>query len=68
MSLVFATIIFLGIAFALIAIRLLVVKNGEFKGTCASQNPFLSKEGGCSLCGKKAGETTCQMPDDKKNI
>lgn len=66
MALVFLTIIFVGIAFALIAIRLILVKNGEFKGTCASQNPFLKNDASCSLCGKKAGETTCQRPKEKK--
>ncbi len=39
--------------FALMSVRLLFLKNGEFKGTCASQSPFLNKEGiVCNVCGK----------------
>lgn len=35
------------------SVRLLFIKNGEFKGTCASQNPYLNKDGGtCGYCGK----------------
>ncbi len=38
--------------FAGIAIKILLKKNGEFSGTCASQSPFLNKEGEpCGLCG-----------------
>ena len=30
-----------------------IIKDGEFKGTCASQNPFLNTEGKeCGYCGK----------------
>jgi len=43
--------------FAAIAIKILLKKNGEFAGTCASQSPFLNKEGeSCSYCGKSAEE------------
>ena len=39
---------FVGMSF-----RLLFLKKGEFKGTCASQNPYLNKDGApCSYCGK----------------
>lgn len=42
----------LGLAFAGIAIKILVKKNGQFSGTCASNSPFLNPEGeSCSLCG-----------------
>ena len=42
----------LGLGFAGIAIKILVKKNGKFAGTCASQSPFLNKEGeSCSFCG-----------------
>ena len=35
------------------SVRLIFLKNGEFKGTCASQSPFLNQEGvTCSMCGK----------------
>lgn len=42
--------------FALMSVRLLFVKNGEFRGTCATQSPFLAKEGiTCGYCGKVVG-------------
>jgi hypothetical protein len=46
------------LAFAGIAIKILVKKNGEFAGTCASKNPMLNEEGeACSFCGA--------LPDEK---
>lgn len=40
-----------------IGIKILVKKNGKFSGTCASQSPFLNKEGeSCGLCGASAEE------------
>ena len=43
--------------FILMSVRLIFLKNGEFKGTCASQSPFLNKEGvTCGYCGKKVNE------------
>jgi len=45
-----------GVFFMLMMVRVLLVKNGEFKGTCASQSPFLNKNGEtCSYCGKPPG-------------
>ena len=53
MKLIALTIGLLFIAFAGIAIKLWAKKDGKFAGTCASQNPFLNKEGeSCSMCGK----------------
>ena len=53
MELVLITIGLLLLAFGSIAIKLWAKKDGEFAGTCASQNPFLNKEGeSCSYCGK----------------
>ncbi|MBL0911728.1 MAG: membrane or secreted protein [Bacteroidia bacterium] len=50
------------LAFAGIAIKLIVKKNGKFAGTCASQSPFLNKDGeACSLCGAKPSEQ-CNAP------
>ena len=44
---------FVALFFVLMSVRLLLLKNGEFKGTCASQNPYLNKEGAtCGYCGK----------------
>lgn len=40
------------LAFGLIGIRMLLVKNGEFRGTCSTNNPILADESGtCSVCG-----------------
>lgn len=55
--------------FVLLSVRLLFLKNGEFKGTCASQSPFLNKEGAtCGFCGKTVdATTTCGNPDNEVN-
>lgn len=53
--------------FVLMSVRLLFIKNGEFKGTCASQSPFLNKEGeACGFCGREPGEA-CANPDSEVN-
>lgn len=53
MGLVFITIGLLLVAVAGIAIKIWVKKDGKFSGTCASQSPFLNKEGeACGFCGK----------------
>lgn len=40
------------IAFGMIGIRMIFLKNGEFRGTCSSNNPLLAdKTGSCSVCG-----------------
>jgi hypothetical protein len=45
------------------SVRLIFLKNGEFKGTCASQNPYLKSEGGtCGYCGKSVG--SCENDED----
>lgn len=58
---------FVALFFGLMSVRLLFLKNGEFKGTCASQNPYLNKEGAtCGYCGKKVGEgDSCGNPDSE---
>jgi len=57
------TIVLLGLGFAGIAIKILVKKNGEFAGTCASQSPFLNTEGeNCSFCGATP-EEKCKSDD-----
>ena len=56
------TISFFAVFFILMSVRLIFLKNGEFKGTCASQNPFLNKDGeACGFCGKQPGEV-CANP------
>lgn len=53
MGLLIITFILLLLAFAGIAIKIWGKKDGEFAGTCASQSPFLNKEGeACGFCGK----------------
>ena len=52
MKLMLISIVLMGLAFAGIAIKILLKKNGEFAGTCASNNPLLQEEGAsCGLCG-----------------
>ena len=60
MKLLLITLLLLGLAIAGIAIKIWAKKDGEFAGTCASQNPYLNSEGeSCGLCGK--------TPDQFKN-
>jgi len=57
MKLFLITIVMMSFIIAAIAIKILLKKDGEFAGTCASQSPFLSKDGeDCSFCGKSADE------------
>jgi len=53
MKLLLITIVLLLIAVAGIGIKIWAKKDGKFAGTCASQSPFLNKEGeSCGFCGK----------------
>jgi len=53
MKLLLITIALLALAFAGIAIKIWAKKDGKFAGTCASQSPFLNKNGeNCGYCGK----------------
>ena len=55
--------VLLALAFAGIAIKILVKKNGQFAGTCASNNPMLNEDGeSCSFCGAKPDEK-CKSDD-----
>ncbi len=57
MKLALLAIGMLALAFAGIAIKLIVKKDGEFAGTCASKNPVLNSENEpCSFCGAQPGE------------
>lgn len=61
MELILLTIGLLGLAFAGITIKIWSKKDGKFAGTCASQSPFLNKEGeACGYCGKLPDEQECQ--------
>ncbi|MBT8270989.1 MAG: membrane or secreted protein [Flavobacteriaceae bacterium] len=53
MKLLLITFILLALGIAGIAIKIWAKKDGEFAGTCASQNPMLNREGeACGYCGK----------------
>lgn len=57
------TVALLGLGFAGIAIKILVKKDGEFAGTCSSNNPLLDNEdGSCSICGASRGDR-CQQEE-----
>jgi hypothetical protein len=60
LKLILITIALLALAFAGIAIRILLKKDGQFAGTCASNNPMLNKDGdSCTICGARP-EDKCQ--------
>ena len=53
------------LAFAMFALRILFVKDGTFRGTCAGNSPFLRKEGVvCGVCGAKPGDA-CENDPEK---
>lgn len=57
MKVALLAIVLLALAFAGIAIKILVKKDGRFAGTCASNNPMLQEEGAsCSVCGARPEE------------
>lgn len=53
------TIGFIALFFILMSVRLLLKKEGQFKGTCASQNPYLVKEG-ITCSGACGGHGECK--------
>lgn len=56
----------IGIGFAGIAVKIWAKEDGEFSGTCASQSPFLNKEGeACGFCGATP-EQKCKSPNSSK--
>ena len=60
-------VVLIGIAFAGIAVKIWAKKDGEFAGTCASNSPFLNKEGeACSFCGALPAEK-CKNPAEDNN-
>ena len=53
----------LGLGLLGMAVKIWGKKDGEFAGTCASNSPFLNKEGEpCSFCGALP-EEKCQKED-----
>jgi hypothetical protein len=64
MKLVLFTIGLLLLAVIGFSVKILFKKDGKFSGTCASQSPFLNKDGeSCGICGKSPD----QMIDCKEN-
>tara|TARA_E500000075_G_scaffold13177_1_gene10174 strand:+ start:34 stop:231 length:198 start_codon:yes stop_codon:yes gene_type:complete len=60
MEIFLISIILVAFAFSGIAIKLIVKKNGEFSGTCASQSPFLQNSNEpCGICGKIPTSSEC---------
>ena len=59
------TVAILATAVAMIGIRMFFVKDGTFRGSCATNNPMIKNEfGECSVCGRKPGED-CKQEDIK---
>lgn len=57
MAIFFITLGCLALAIAGISIKIWAKKDGKFAGTCASQNPYLNKEGeACGMCGRLPSE------------
>lgn len=62
MEVVFIAVGLLALGFAGIAIKIWAKKDGEFAGTCASNNPLVQEEGGsCGMCGARP-EEKCKSP------
>ncbi len=63
MEIFLVAVVLIGLGFAGIAIKIWAKKDGEFSGTCASNSPFLNKEGeACSFCGAAPSEQ-CKKED-----
>lgn len=57
MAVLVASVFFVLAAFFMFSLRLLFVKGGEFRGTCAGNSSFLKKDGiVCGVCGRKPEE------------
>lgn len=67
LAVIFIAIAFLALCFAGIGVKILLKKDGEFAGTCASNNPLLEEEGAsCGVCGARPDEK-CQNTDSDKS-
>ena len=67
MAVFLLTVVVLGLFFVLMSVRLIFIRQGEFRGTCATQSPFLAKEGiVCGYCGKTVGEGESCKSDEKQ--
>ena len=64
MKLILITIGLLALGVACIAIKIWAKKDGNFAGTCASQNPHLNKTGeACGYCGRLPDQ--CENQENK---
>lgn len=60
-------LVFVGLFFVLMSVRMIFIKGGEFKGTCASQSPFLKEEGAtCGFCGKEVADCDLETSEVEK--
>ena len=70
------TVIFIGIVFAAIAIKMFVKKGGEFKKQCSTVDPATGKKIGCTCggtekgnaCHNKSEEAGSQITEDGRKI
>ena len=50
---------------ALVGIRIILLPDGEFHGTCSTNNQFLRKDdGSCTVCGKNSEEACPNQTED----
>ena len=67
-AVILASVLFMIVAFGLLGLRILLLKNGAFRGTCAGNSIFLKNEGVvCGVCGRQQGES-CAKDQGKKVI
>jgi hypothetical protein len=61
------TIGFIAVFFLLMSVRILFKKGGEFKGTCASQNPYLVKMG-ITCTGSCGHDGECEKEESSSEV
>lgn len=68
METIIVAVVGFGILFGLLAVRMFFVKDGEFRGTCSTQNQALSSlhEIECGVCGRVVKPGECGNPEEKK--
>lgn len=63
METILLSILIVAVAFSGIAVKIILKKDGEFAGTCATNNPMLKNEiGECTVCGRKPSEE-CKLDE-----
>ena len=71
METLIVAIVFLAVLFALMAIRIIFVKNGEFRGTCSTQQQALNEKHAisCGVCGRTVEPgMDCSEPQEKAAV